>query len=109
MVQRTARFTAAAAPLPVIGEGDDFESFALVAQNGRLAALWADPGAGADRPATLYAAPLTFVAWGQPLFGAFPQYKAEAVEFLPGSAEAVLGADDENVGGYVRTMPFCGT
>lgn len=57
-------------PLPAIGEGDDFESFALVAQNGRLAALWADRGAGPDRPATLYAAPLTFAAWGQPLFGA---------------------------------------
>ncbi|WP_251021751.1 hypothetical protein [Streptomyces sp. ISL-98] len=28
-------------PLPAIGEGDDFESFALVAQNGKLAALWA--------------------------------------------------------------------
>ncbi|MCJ1678398.1 hypothetical protein MTF65_13765 [Streptomyces sp. APSN-46.1] len=171
-------------PLPAIGEGDDFESFALVAQNGKLAALWADRGAGADRPATLYAAPLTFASWGQPLFGAvtrrayrapyptddgarhiseisvtdsgriivtsaadagddgpfdsavsdagrvnvsaagrvrvtlaapatvlgtFPQYKIEAVECLPGSAEAVLGSDDENLGGYVRTMSYCGT
>ncbi|MEU9878122.1 hypothetical protein [Streptomyces phaeochromogenes] len=43
-------------PLPGIGEGDDFESFALVSQNGILAVLWADRGAGADRPATLYAA-----------------------------------------------------
>ncbi|MCP3757032.1 esterase-like activity of phytase family protein [Streptomyces sp. TBY4] len=169
-------------PLPAIGEGDDFESFALVAQNGRLAALWADRGAGADRPATLYAAPLTFAAWGQPLFGpvtrrayrtpyptgdgtrhisdiavtdsgriitssasdagddgpfdsavsdagrvtvsaagrvrvtlaasptvlgTFPQYKIEGVECLPGSADALLGTDDENLGGYVRTMPFC--
>ncbi|WP_234380275.1 hypothetical protein [Streptomyces sp. CMB-StM0423] len=57
------------APLPAIGEGDDFESFALVAQNGRLAALWADRGAGASRPATVYAAPLTFASWGQPQFG----------------------------------------
>ncbi|AZM47487.1 hypothetical protein DMB38_18320 [Streptomyces sp. WAC 06738] len=57
------------APLPAIGEGDDFESFALVAQNGNLAALWADRGAGAGRPATVYAAPLTFASWGQPLFG----------------------------------------
>ncbi|MEU8787746.1 hypothetical protein [Streptomyces sp. NPDC048637] len=170
-------------PLPAIGEGDDFESFALVAQNGKLAALWADRGAGADRPATLYAAPLTFAPWGQPQFGAvthrayraayptdggtrhlsdisvtssgriiassaadagddgpfdsavsdagrvtvsaagrvrvtlaasptvlgrFPQYKIEGVECLPGSADALLGTDDENLGGYVRTMPFCG-
>ncbi|MFG2640844.1 hypothetical protein ACGFYP_07735 [Streptomyces sp. NPDC048370] len=170
------------APLPAIGEGDDFESFALVAQNGKLAALWADRGAGPDRPATLYAAPLTFAAWGQPLFGAvtrrpygapypvdggtrhisdisvteegrilvssasdagddgpfdsavtdagrvtvssagrvrvtlatsptvlgtFPQYKVEAVECLPDSPETVLGTDDENIGGYVRTLSVC--
>lgn len=170
-------------PLPAIGEGDDFESLALVAQRGKLAVLWADRGAGADRPATLYAAPLTFASWGQPLFGAvtrrayrapypagdgtrhisdisvtgagriivssatdagddgpfdsavsdagrvsvsaagsvrvtlaatpavlgtFPQYKIEAVECLPGSADALLGTDDENLGGYVRTAPFCG-
>lgn len=169
-------------PLPAIGEGDDFESLALVSQNGRLAALWADRGAGPDRPATLYAAPLTFAAWGQPLFGAvtrrayraayplgegvrhisdisvtasgrilassasdagddgpfdsavsdagrvtvsaagrvrlmlapdptvlgtYPQYKIEAVECLPGSADALLGTDDENLGGYVSTAPFC--
>lgn len=169
-------------PLPSIGEGDDFESFALVARNGKLAALWADRGAGADRPATLYAAPLTFASWGQPLFGAvtrraytaayptgdgtrhisdisvtgsgriivssaadagddgpfdsaigeagrvsvsadgrvrvtlaaprtvlgtFRQYKVEAVECLPGSADALLGTEDENLGGYVRSMPFC--
>ncbi|MCX5394371.1 hypothetical protein [Streptomyces sp. NBC_00094] len=169
-------------PLPAIGEGDDFESFALVAQNGKFAALWADRGAG-ERPATLYAAPLTFAAWGQPLFGAvtqrtyraayptesgtrhisdiavtdtgrlvvssasdagddgpfdsavtaagrvtisatgrvrvalaasptllgtFPQYKIEAVECLPGSADALLGTDDENVGGHARTLPACG-
>ncbi|MFJ3922151.1 hypothetical protein [Streptomyces sp. NPDC090022] len=56
-------------PLPAIGTGDDFESFALVARNGRLVALWADRGAGAGRPATLYAAPVTFASWGQPLFG----------------------------------------
>ncbi|SFX60271.1 hypothetical protein SAMN02787144_1004251 [Streptomyces atratus] len=170
-------------PLPGIGEGDDFESFALVARDGKLAALWADRGAGADRPATLYAAQLSFAPWGQPQFaavtrraylapyptgegvrhisdisvtdsgrilvssaadagddgpfdsavsdagrvtvsaagrvrvtlaahprvlGTFPQYKIEAVECLPGSADALLGTDDENLGGYVRTMPFCG-
>lgn len=171
-------------PLPAIGEGDDFESFALVAQNGGLAALWADRGAGPDRPAALYAAPLTFASWGQPQFGAvtrrayrtayptdrgtrhisdisvtdsgriiassavdagddgpfdsavsdagrvtvspegrvrvalaasptvlatFPGYKIEGVECLPGSAEAVLGTDDENNGGYVRTLSLRGT
>ncbi|MEU8761006.1 hypothetical protein [Streptomyces sp. NPDC048659] len=58
------------APLPMINEGADFESFALVARGGKLAALWADRGEGPGRPATLYAAPLSFAAWGQPLFGA---------------------------------------
>ncbi|MEU4106463.1 hypothetical protein AB0F16_38920 [Streptomyces tanashiensis] len=171
-------------PLPAIAEGDDFESFALVARGGMFAALWADRGAGAGRPATLYAAPLSFAAWGQPLFGAvsqrtyrsssptvdgtrhisditvtdsgrivvgsagdagddgpfdsavsdagrvtlsaagrvritlaesptvlgtFPGYKVEAVECLPGSADALLGTDDENLGGYVRTVPVCAT
>ncbi|SEE00463.1 hypothetical protein [Streptomyces sp. TLI_105] len=171
-------------PLPAIGEGDDFESFALVARGGKLAALWADRGTGTGRPATLYAAPLTFAPWGQPLFGAvsqrsyrsaypaddgtrhisdiavtdsgrivvgsagdagddgpfdsavsdagrvtvsatgrvritlaasptvlgtFPGYKVEAVECPPGSADALLGTDDENLGGYVRTAPFCAT
>ncbi|MEO3765170.1 hypothetical protein [Streptomyces sp. B8F3] len=47
------------APLPAIGEGDDYESFALVTRNGHLAALRADRGAGPDRPATVHAAPLT--------------------------------------------------
>ncbi|MFD3518854.1 hypothetical protein [Streptomyces sp. NPDC058653] len=171
------------APLPAIGEGDDFESFELVSQNGRTAALWADRGAGADRPATLYAASFTFATWGQPQFagvtrrayraayptdertrhisdisvtdsgrillssasdegddgpfdsavsdagrvtvstagrvrialaqtpavlGTFPEFKIEGVECLPGSGEAFLGTDDENRGGYVRTMPYCG-
>ncbi|MFB8032483.1 hypothetical protein ACFC5Z_05925 [Streptomyces sp. NPDC056004] len=170
-------------PLPGIGEGDDFESFALVAQNGKLAALWADRGAGAARPATLNASRLSFAPWGQPQFGAvtrrsyvavyptgegtrhisdisvtgsgriivssaadagddgpfdsavsdagrvtvsatgrvqvrlaaiptvlgtFPRFKIEAVECLPGSSDTLLGTDDENLGGYVRTMPFCG-
>ncbi|MFH9614899.1 hypothetical protein [Streptomyces pratensis] len=169
-------------PLPSIGEGDDFESFAVVTRNGKLAALWADRGAGEGRPATLYAAPLTFASWGQPQFGAvtrrdyravspagdgtrhisditvtgsgrivvssatdagddgpfasavseagsvsvsaggrvrvvlaaapkvlgtFPQYKIEAVECLPASADALLGTDDENLGGRVRAMPLC--
>ncbi|MFF2776872.1 hypothetical protein ACFVU3_18415 [Streptomyces sp. NPDC058052] len=170
-------------PLPAIGAGDDFESFALVARDGRFAALWADRGEGAERPATLYAAPLTFAAWGEPRFGAvtrraftaprpadagtrhisdisvtgagrilvgsasdagddgpfdsavtdagqvvltasgrvrvsltarpvplgtFPGHKIEAVECLPGG-DALLGTDDENRGGHVRTAPYCGT
>lgn len=57
------------APLPMIGEGADFESFAVVARGGKLAALWADRGEGPGRATTLYAAPLSFAAWGQPLFG----------------------------------------
>ncbi|MEV0775268.1 hypothetical protein [Streptomyces sp. NPDC050428] len=168
-------------PLPAIGEGDDFESFALVAQNGRLAALWADRGAGADRPATLYAALLSFASWGQTQFGTvtrrayratyptgdatrhisdlsvtetgriiassaadagddgpfdsavsdagrvtvsadgrvrvalagspsvlgtFPGYKIEGLEFPPGSTEPVAGTDDENLGGFIRTLSF---
>ncbi|MFJ5075897.1 hypothetical protein ACIP8Z_15005 [Streptomyces sp. NPDC088553] len=170
-------------PLPGIGEGDDFESFALVFRDGRFAALWADRGAGTDRPATLYAAPVSFASWGQVLFGAvsqrvyrstypadagtrhisditvtdsgriligsaadagddgpfdsavtdagrvtlsaagrvrisldaapkvlgtFPGYKIEAVECLPGTGDALLGTDDENAGGSVRTAPYCG-
>ncbi|MFB7450217.1 hypothetical protein [Streptomyces sp. NPDC056194] len=41
--------------------------------------------------------------------GAFPGYEVEAVECLPGSADALLGTDDENLGGYVRTVPFRAT
>ncbi|MFJ3697159.1 hypothetical protein ACIPW9_23905 [Streptomyces sp. NPDC090052] len=171
------------APLPAIGQGDNFESLALVARHGHLAALWADRGAG-HRPATLYTAPLTFDEYGQPQFGGvthrtyraaypagdavrhisdisvtdsgrilvssasdagddgpfdsavsdagrvtvsaagqvrvtlaaspdvlarFPQYKIEGVECLPGSSDALLGTDDENLGGYVRTAPLCGS
>ncbi|MEU9853431.1 hypothetical protein [Streptomyces sp. NPDC047974] len=170
-------------PLPAIGEGDDVEGFALVARDGRFAALWADRGEGESRPATLYAAPLAFAAWGEPRFGAvsrrpftapyptdagtrhvsdisvtdsgrilvgsaadagddgpfdsavtdagqvvltatgrvrisltarpvplgtFPGHKVEAVECLPGTGDALLGTDDENRGGYVRTAPYCG-
>ncbi|MFJ5292499.1 MULTISPECIES: hypothetical protein [unclassified Streptomyces] len=170
-------------PLPAIGGGDNFESIALVARNGHLAALWADRGAGQDRPATLYAAPFTFDDYGQPQFGSvthrtyraaypagdavrhisdisvtdsgriivssatdegddgpfdsavsdagrvtvsaagragvtlaaspkvlqtFPRHKIEGVECLPGSADALLGTDDENLGGYLRTAPLCG-
>ncbi|MFE4829541.1 hypothetical protein [Streptomyces sp. NPDC056672] len=41
------------------------------------------------------------------LLGTFPRYKIEGVECLPESADALLGTDDENLGGYPRTMPFC--
>ncbi|MFB6715352.1 MULTISPECIES: hypothetical protein [unclassified Streptomyces] len=41
------------------------------------------------------------------VLGTFQQYKIEAVECLPGTTDALLGTDDENLGGYVRTMPFC--
>lgn len=57
------------APLPAIGAGDNFESFALTARNGKMAALWADRGAGADRPATLYAAPFSISSYGESEFG----------------------------------------
>jgi hypothetical protein len=56
-------------PLPAIGRGDDFESFALVSQHGKLAAVWADRGARKKRPATLYSAALSFNSYGTPEFG----------------------------------------
>lgn len=56
-------------PLPAIGQGDNFESFALVARHGKLAAVWADRGEGDGRPATLYAAPLSFNKYGESVFG----------------------------------------
>ncbi|MEO3765171.1 hypothetical protein [Streptomyces sp. B8F3] len=39
--------------------------------------------------------------------GTFPGYKIEAVECLPGSPDAFLGTDDENLGGHVRTTALC--
>ncbi|GGV36588.1 hypothetical protein GCM10010277_23150 [Streptomyces longisporoflavus] len=56
-------------PLPGIGEGDDFESFSLTSRNGKLAALWADRGAGKKRPATVYSAPFSFGSRGESEFG----------------------------------------
>lgn len=56
-------------PLPSIGTGDDFESFTLTSRNGKMAAVWADRGAGADRPATLYAAPFSVGSYGESTFG----------------------------------------
>ncbi|CAL9325519.1 hypothetical protein [Streptomyces sp. SudanB182_2057] len=58
------------APLPAIGQGDDFESFTLVSRHNKLAAVWADRGEGDGRPATLYAAPLSFNQYGETVFGA---------------------------------------
>ncbi|MEU3747196.1 MULTISPECIES: hypothetical protein [Streptomyces] len=43
------------------------------------------------------------------VLGTFPQYKIEAVECLPDSADTLLGTDDENLGGYVRSASFCGS
>ncbi|WP_409060438.1 hypothetical protein [Streptomyces sp. SYP-A7185] len=57
-------------PLPSIGAGDNFESFTLTSRHGRTAAVWADRGAGPDRPATLYAAPFSVDAYGDSKFGA---------------------------------------
>ncbi|MGW5424551.1 hypothetical protein [Streptomyces sp. NPDC003943] len=47
---------------------------------------------------------------GSPVvLGTFPGYKIDAVECLPGTTDVLLGTDDENKGGYVRTAPYCGT
>ncbi|MEU6994531.1 hypothetical protein ABZ953_28220 [Streptomyces sp. NPDC046465] len=56
-------------PLPAIAEGDDYESFALTARHGRLAAVWSDRGAGEDRPARVHAAPFSFNKYGEADFG----------------------------------------
>ncbi|WP_409238480.1 hypothetical protein [Streptomyces sp. PA5.6] len=56
-------------PLPAIADGDDYESFALTSRHGKLAAVWADRGAGEKRPATLRAAPFSFNKYGEADFG----------------------------------------
>ncbi|MGW6025392.1 hypothetical protein [Streptomyces sp. NPDC055214] len=56
-------------PLPAIGAGDNFESFTLTERNGKMAAVWADRGEGADRPATLYAASFSISSYGESEFG----------------------------------------
>ncbi|MEV5977361.1 hypothetical protein [Streptomyces sp. NPDC052114] len=56
-------------PLPSIADGDDYESFALTSRHGRMAAVWADRGAGEDRPATVHAAPFSFNKYGEADFG----------------------------------------
>jgi len=37
----------------------------------------------------------------------YPGHKVEAVECLPGTTDAFLGTDDENLGGSVRTAALC--
>ncbi|WP_306323943.1 MULTISPECIES: hypothetical protein [unclassified Streptomyces] len=174
------------APLPAIPEGADFEGFALGTSHGRTVAVWADRGAGADRPATVFAAPFSFNEYGEAEFGnvreaefraAYPKgdvrhvsdisvtksgrvmvssaadsgddgpfasavseagrvalnasgtkatlrigtpprtatkkfdgRKIEGVECLPGTGTdgpALLGTDDENLGGYVTLARVC--
>ncbi|MBM7170246.1 hypothetical protein JQK87_17930 [Streptomyces sp. G44] len=56
-------------PLPAIADGDDYESFALISRHGKMAAVWADRGAGKDRPATLRAASFAFTKYGEADFG----------------------------------------
>ncbi|MGA4845833.1 hypothetical protein ACOBQB_06065 [Streptomyces sp. G5(2025)] len=56
-------------PLPAIADGDDYESFALTSKPGKMAAVWADRGAGKDRPSTLRAAPFAFNKYGEADFG----------------------------------------
>lgn len=172
-------------PLPAIPEGADFEGFALgTSAHGKTVAVWADRGAGADRPATVFAAPFSFNQYGEAEFGSvrkaelratypkgdvrhvsdmsvtksgrimvssasdagdegpfasavseagrvslnakgsaatlriaaprsapdrFDGRKIEAVECLPGAdGRALLGTDDENLGGFVKSAPVCG-
>ncbi|MGY0490943.1 hypothetical protein [Streptomyces sp. WG-D5] len=175
------------APLPAIPEGADFEGFALGTSHGRTVAVWADRGAGAARPATVFAAPFSFNAYGEAEFGevseaeyrasypkgevrhvsdisltgsgrlmassasdagddgpfasavgeagrvtldasgtkaalrvaapprtatrTFDGRKVEGAECLPGAASggrALLGTDDENLGGFVKSSRVCG-
>lgn len=171
-------------PLPAIPEGADFEGFALGTAHGKTVAVWADRGAGADRPATVFASPFSFNEYGEAEFrsvrkaafrAAYPKgdvrhvsdisiaksgrvmvssasdagddgpfasavseagrvslnasgssaalriaaprsapdrfdgRKIEAVECLPGAGgRALLGTDDENLGGYLKSAPVCG-
>ncbi|GHI53117.1 hypothetical protein Srubr_29630 [Streptomyces rubradiris] len=80
-------------PLPAIGQGDNFESFTLVSRHGKLAAVWADRGEGEDRPATLYAAPLSFNTYGESVFGAV----TKAVYHAPYPSGDVRHASDLSV------------
>ncbi|MEU3660304.1 hypothetical protein AB0E77_11135 [Streptomyces sp. NPDC032940] len=87
-------------PLPAIGQGDNFEGLALVSRHGRLAAVWADRGEGAGRPATLYAAPLSFNEYGESTFGAV----TKAVYRAPYPTGGVRHASDLTVTGSGRLL-----
>ncbi|MFJ2769111.1 hypothetical protein [Streptomyces sp. NPDC087300] len=56
-------------PLPAIADGDDYESFTLASSGGGTVAVWADRGAGEDRPATVRAAAFSFNEYGEADFG----------------------------------------
>ncbi|QEU90892.1 hypothetical protein [Streptomyces kanamyceticus] len=56
-------------PLPAIADGDDYESFTLASRHGKTVAVWADRGAGKDRPATVRAAAFSFNKYGEADFG----------------------------------------
>ncbi|MCX5198682.1 hypothetical protein OOK31_33160 [Streptomyces sp. NBC_00249] len=48
---------------------------------------------------------MIFAAWGQPLFGAVTRRAYRT----PYPTDALLGTDDENRGGHLRTVSsFCG-
>lgn len=173
------------APLPALPEGVNVEGFALgTAAHGRTVAVWADRGAGADKPATVFAASFSLNEYGEAEFGSvekakfratypkgevrhisdisitksgrvmvssasdagddgpfasavseagrvslnasgtaatlriparhgapdrFDGRKIEAVECVPGAdGRALLGTDDENLGGYLKSAPVCG-
>ncbi|WP_432082733.1 hypothetical protein [Streptomyces sp. WAC 04229] len=166
--------------LPQIGEGDNFEDFALTSWHGKLTAVWADRGQD-SRLSTLYAARVFLPQDGRTAFGAvtkqqlkapypakdvrhasdlkitesgsllvssasdpgddgpfdsalynagsvslsrsgavslkvakdpevlgkFGGHKIEALACFPHSTRGVVGTDDENAGGVLRTASFC--
>ncbi|MGW6262495.1 hypothetical protein [Streptomyces sp. NPDC055085] len=65
-------------PLPKIDEGGNYESFAMVYQNGNLGVLWADRGDGSERSAKLFSATLSYTSWGQPQFGSVKSHRYKA-------------------------------
>ncbi|ATL31576.1 hypothetical protein [Streptomyces formicae] len=56
-------------PLPAIADGDDYESFTLAARDGKTVAVWADRGAGKERPSVVRAAAFGFNEYGEADFG----------------------------------------
>lgn len=75
--------------LPDIGEGDNFEDFALTYRHGKLAAVWADRGQD-ERPSTLYAARISLPEHGAADFGAVTEQELRA----PYPTENVRHASD---------------